>query len=96
MKFEFNIALIDLDGNPLVVDDKELTAGRLLSNILKNSNRGNATKLYGIALDLYHCKPLYLDKADKKMLCEWIETEQNFTHLAKYQLLEILEKGIDD
>lgn len=92
MQFDFNLPMQNLAGET-IKDDKgnDLTIGKVLSNTLASQTKGNAVKYFGWAQDLYNCKPLNLDKADKKELSDFIENSDQLTVLSKGQLLNIFE-----
>jgi len=97
MKVDFNIPLYGLNGNPAVDETgKETTLGKIFASILANSNKGNPLKLMGIAKKMWNAEALQLDRADRKMLVEFVENETQLTNLTKDAIIELIDKKDED
>lgn len=86
---DFNKPIKGLDGNSVKDSNGELILGKLLSEQLAFSNKGDALKLFNWAQKIYNGESLDIDKSDEATLKEFIKNNENFTILVKAQLLEL-------
>jgi hypothetical protein len=91
MIFNFNVAIFDLNTQPLKDDQQnDVTINKIIAGLLVNQSKGNALKFYDWAQKLHNGQNLDIDKSDVKILSEFIETNEQLTILAKAQILDIL------
>jgi hypothetical protein len=91
MIFNFNVAIFDLNKQPLKDDQQnDVTINKIIAGLLVNQSKGNALKFYDWAQKLHNGQNLDIDKSDNKILSEFIETNEQLTILAKAQILDIL------
>lgn len=88
MKLDFNFNLLDLDGNEI----SNANAGKLLANTLVQQAKGDAVKLWEIALKLHKGEVIDLDTSDQELLKNFIKDSEQLAILAKGQLLYIFKK----
>jgi hypothetical protein len=88
MKLDFNFNLLDLDGKQI----DNANAGKLLANTLVQQSKGDALKYWEWALSLNKGEILDLDTSDQETLKNFIKDSENFTIIAKAQLLQVLKK----
>lgn len=82
--------LIQISGKPYQNDDgSEVIAGKLLAEQLAKSNLPDFIKWNDIAMKLYKCEEVTLDKSDTDKLKKFIESS-NLTNWVKGQLIENL------
>ena len=86
MKINLNKNLLDLEGKDL--PDSNL--GKLVGQLLSQSNEGDALKLWDWARKLYSGKELDLDPSDTQTFEAFIKANKSLTVLAKAQILELL------
>lgn len=97
MQVDFNHPLVSLNGqNAIDETGNETTVGKVLASVLANSNKGNPLKLMGWAKKMWNCEPINLDRADKKMLLDFVENEQSLSNLSKSAIIELIDKNSDD
>lgn len=93
MQIDFNKPLIGLNGQAAKDENgSETTLGKILASVLANSNKGNALKFMDWARKMWNGEVLNMDRADRKMLTEFIETSEVFVNLTKDALLDLLNK----
>ena len=91
MIYNFNVLLLDLQGNPIKdAEGTTITIGKLLANTLVNQTKGDAIKYLDWALKMFNDKPLDLSKSEVKELREFVETSETITVLAKAQILNLI------
>jgi hypothetical protein len=88
MKLDFNFNLIDLDGNQI----ENANAGKLLANTLVQQAKGDAVKLWELALNLNKNEPIDLDSSDQEMVKNFIKESDSLAVIAKGQLLQVFKK----
>lgn len=94
MILNFNIPLKTLDGKPITENEKEITLGMILSNVIAISNsKTDAMKFFDWAQALYKKESLNLDRADADGLRKFILDSDNFNNLHKGQLIDVIEKA---
>ena len=87
---DFTKPLVGLDGSTIKDETgKELSLGKLLSNQLANTNKGDALKLFTWAQKCFNDQPLDLDPSDRATLKDFINSNESLTVLAKAQLLSV-------
>ncbi len=87
MKLNFDRALQNLDGSEI----KDSNMGKLLANLLSQSNTGEPIKCWEMALKLFRGEELDLDTPDKEMLENAITSSQGLTNAGKAQLLLVIK-----
>jgi len=92
MKLDFSYILVGLDGIGLTQDKQSLIAGRVLATQLAtgSSKENDLMKFMDWAFKLYKDEIIDLDRADQKLLREYI-IETQLTNLVKNQLLNTLD-----
>ena len=88
MKLDFNFDLKGLDGEAI----EGVNAGILLATNMAGSNKGNALKMWEWAVTLHKKEIIDLDTVDQGSLKSFIEDHDQFTNLAKAQLLNVFKK----
>lgn len=89
---DFNQTLKGLDGQEVKGNEGiAISLGKLLSNQLANSNKGDALKLFTWAQKCYNGDPLDLDPSDISTLKDFIKKDEQMTVLAKAQLLSVFK-----
>lgn len=88
MKLNLNKVCLQLDGKP--VTDTELTLGQLFANMLVSGAKGDILKFYGWGIKLMANETLILDKADLKVMKEFVEANETNPILLRAQLLEAI------
>ena len=88
MKINMNIAIFGLDGKEL----PESNIGKLIAQVLVQSSKGDAVKLWFWAQKLYAGEELELDPSDAETLKSFIRDNESLTILAKAQALACFEK----
>jgi hypothetical protein len=85
-KIELNKPILSLDGSP--IEDSNL--GKLLSQMLASSNKGDALKFMAWALKLHAGEPIELDPTDRDVLKNFVLGNDQLTNLSKAQLLQCI------
>jgi hypothetical protein len=91
--YNFNHALLDLDGSPVKDDEGNvITLGHALANalVLTEQTHGNADKIYHWAITLHNGKPLLLTEKDRHLLIHLIRHHTPVTILLRKRVLETL------
>lgn len=90
MKISFDNQFVNLVGYPLTekMDDT-------LANALALSTQGDPRKMINWALSLVNDGEIEVDKHDLIYLKNFIEIDATLTNLAKNQLLDRLDKGLN-
>jgi hypothetical protein len=88
MKLDFNFNLVDLDGNHI----ENANAGKLLANTLVQQTKGDAVKLWELALSLNKEQVIDLDSSDQEMVKNFIKDSESLAVIAKGQLLQVFKK----
>jgi hypothetical protein len=83
-KIELNKPILNLDGSPI----EGSNLGKLLSQMLAGSNKGDALKFMAWALKLHAGESIELDPTDKEVLKSFILSNEQLTNLSKAQMLE--------
>jgi hypothetical protein len=104
MIIDFNQDLLDLEGNPVIisVSDTEKVPqhiGKLLARSLVNGQSkedAEIMKYNGWAKKIYNGQPLNLDRADKKMLREFVRLSETLSVLSKGQIFDIIDGSVDE
>lgn len=97
MQIDFNKPLVGLNGrNATDESGLETTIGKIIASILANSNKGNPLKMMGWAKAMWNCEIINFDKADRKVLQEFVENAQELTNLTKNAVLELLDQKDDE
>lgn len=78
-----NVSILGLDGKEL----PESNVGKLIAQVLVQSNKGDALKIWHWAQKLHAGEELDLDPSDKEMLKNLIKDNETLTILAKAQAL---------
>jgi len=86
MKIDMNKAIVGLDGKEL----EGSNLGQLIAQVLVQSNKGDALKLWHWAQKLYSKEELELDPSDLEILKNFIKESETLTILAKAQALACL------
>ena len=89
MKLNFNFNLVNLDGEEL----KDANAGKVLANALVQQTKGDAVKLWEIALALNKGEVVDLDSSDQELIKNFIKETELINIIAKGQLLPVFNKG---
>lgn len=94
MKINTKQTLKNLAGNDIkTLEDKVLTVGESISNILLSAKEGGKMKLYVMAQKFYTDEEIEVDDADLTLVTKAIEsTESGYTALITGQLLILLSK----
>jgi hypothetical protein len=94
VKYNFKIALLDLDDSKVVEDGNEVLLSSLLANNIRNSpiTEDIVVKMFGWAVDLKKTGELALDEDDKTKLQKFILSNNNFPAITKGRLYEVLNK----
>jgi len=83
--------LKDLNGNPLKVDDQELSVGRACAIILSSGKSYDPLRSYILATKLAEAKePIIVNASEFGFIKEAIQSNENFTPIIKGQLLSLL------
>lgn len=88
-KLNFNFSLKGLDSKPIMIENKEANAGKVLAQQLFQNAEGDALKQTEWAYKLYNGEELDLDSSDTELLKGIINKPNNFVAGIKYQLLNI-------
>lgn len=88
MKLNLNKPCLNLKGQP--VNDTELTLGQMFANMLVSGAKGDLLKFYGWGQKLMANETLTLDKADLKVMKDFVEANENTTILLRAQILEAI------
>lgn len=108
MVIETKKVLVSLDGKPIKFDEKELTLGLALANILlsQKEKHYDPLKMYSLSLRLYQATGnVDVDKADFATIKEVVTQCNTFTTIVTGQILDMLssvdadakeEKGIKE
>jgi hypothetical protein len=89
MKLDFNFNLVNLDGEEL----KDANAGKVLANALIQQTKGDAVKIWEIALSLNKGDIVDLDSSDQELIKNFIKETELINIIAKGQLLPVFNKG---
>jgi len=94
MKLDFNYNLVGLDGIGLTQDEEVLIAGKVLATQLAtgSSKEPDLMKFMDWAFKLYKGEIIDLDRADQKLLREYM-VETQLTNLVKNQLLNTMDSN---
>lgn len=90
MKIDLNFQLKNLDGTDMQCDQAH--AGRILAQVLAESNKGNSVKLMSWAIKLYDKETIELDDTDLETLRAFVNNTEFLKNLAKYQIINELKK----
>lgn len=95
LNLDFNI--VGLDGRQIMIQSdggikKAPTAAELVASEMAKSNTGDPIKMMSIALKLYDVKRVEVDKSDLGLVRDFVSKSTSFTNLAKYQILEAMDK----
>jgi len=90
MKINLNVALLDLNGKPILQSKKELNLGQLIAEALVSTSKGPAVKCLDWAIKLQNKEVLDLDTEDQETFKKLIEDSEVITNLAKGQALKVL------
>ena len=88
MKLDFNFSLLDLDGKEI----ENANAGKLLASTFVQQTKGDAVKLWELALTLNKNEPIDLDSSDQEMVKNFIKDSESLAVIAKGQLLQVFKK----
>jgi len=88
MKLNFNFNLVNLDGEEL----KDANAGKVLANALIQQTKGDAVKIWEIALSLNKGDIVDLDSSDQELIKNFIKETDTLNVIAKGQLLPVFNK----
>lgn len=83
-----NVPILGLDGKEL----PESNVGKLIAQVLVQSNRGDALKIWHWSQKLYAGEALDLDPSDRETLKNLIKENDTLTVLSKAQALACFEK----
>jgi hypothetical protein len=83
MKINMNMPILGLDGKEL----EETNIGKLIAQMLVQTNKGDALKFWHWAQKLYAGKELDLDPSDSETLKNFIKDNEQMTILSKAQAL---------
>jgi hypothetical protein len=83
MKINMNVPILGLDGQDL----PESNIGKLIAQVLVQSSKGDAVKLWFWAQKLFTGEELELDPTDVEILRNFIKDSESLTILAKAQAL---------
>ncbi len=92
MKVNFNVPILNLDGNALMDGPEPANLGRVLGNTLVAVTQGDVLKFYGWAMKMNNKEDVDLDKSDQKILRDFVESSTTLTILTKAQILNLLDK----
>ena len=99
MKINFNVDLVDLEGNKVQATDERGTAlphnenlGKLLGQVLATETQGDPIKYFEWAQKMHNGKEIDLDTSDQKTLQDFIKTTPKLTAIVKAQLLALFDK----
>jgi hypothetical protein len=83
MKINMNVSILGLDGQEL----PESNIGKLIAQVLVQSSKGDAMKLWFWAQKLFAGEELELDPSDAEILKTFVKDSDSLTILAKAQAL---------
>ena len=89
MKLNFNKSLQNLDGSEV----EQSNMGKLLANVLSQSNTGEPVKCWEMSLKLFKGEELEVDTTDREMLEGVIKSSQNLSNAGKAQLLLVFKNA---
>lgn len=89
MKLNFNFGLVNLDG----IEIENANAGKVLANALVTSTKGDALKMWELAVTLNKGEIVDLDSSDQELIKNFIKDNESLNVLAKGQLLSVFNKG---
>lgn len=89
MKLNFNKSLQNLDNSEV----ENSNMGKLLANVLSQSNSGEPVKCWEMALKLFKGEELEVDTTDREMLESVIKSSQGLTNAGKAQLLLVIKNA---
>lgn len=92
MKVNFNVPVLNLDGNPIMEGSEPANLGRVLGNTLIMVSQGDVLKFYGWAMKMNNKEVIDLDKADQETLRKFVDANTNLTILVKAQIFHLLDK----
>jgi hypothetical protein len=88
MKIDLNKAVVNLDG----VEIPNSNLGKILAQLLANSNKGDALKFWETALKLQKGEEIDLDTSDQSTIKEFVKSTDQVTNIVKAQILLSFEK----
>lgn len=96
MKINTQTVLKNFNGEDLTVENKKLTLGAVLSNILLNErekNPFNPLQAYGMAKEFYTEEEVTINEYDFKKLYELVEADKSFFTIIIGQVLTLLDEA---
>lgn len=88
IELNLDVAMTNLEGKPYEGDD---TLGKVLSNRLAYTNKGESIKYYDWALAFWSGKTVTIDEADLEKLIKFVEDDEQLVNLSKAQLIKALK-----
>ena len=92
MKINTKQTLKTLDGTPFKIDNKDLTLGFVISEVLSLSKTSGAMKLYSLALKMQGDEA-DVDASDLVLIKNEMETTERWVAIIKGQALLMLEEA---
>jgi hypothetical protein len=92
MKVDFNVPLLDLDGNTINDNGTILLASKIMANHLMGQKSGDALKLFSWAQKIYKNEVLELDPSDFKTLKKIVD-DSDFAVITKKVLIDCVDKA---
>lgn len=88
MKLNLDKDLLSLDGKP--VDNGNMA--KVLANTLASTTQGSVFKFYDWAVKLWNEGEIEIDRSDKMLLMQFVESSMQLTILAKAQIMAEIDK----
>lgn len=90
MKLTFDFQIKNLKGEEFKGEDNN--ASSLLANVISQSNKGSAVKLWDWALKIYNKQEVTFSETDLDVLKAIIDESQTLPVITKAQILQHIEK----
>jgi len=88
LKLNLDKDLLSLDGKP--VDNGNMA--KVLANTLASTTQGSVFKFYDWAVKLWNEGEIEIDRSDKMLLMQFVESSMQLTILAKAQIMAEIDK----
>lgn len=95
IKINLNKPFLNIDGEVLKNGETDSNMGKSVGNYLAQTNKGNAIKLFALAIDFHKTGEVEVDEADFKTIRDMVETNDGFANLAKAQVLKEMDDAKD-
>lgn len=93
MNIKINTPLKLLSGKPIPTEDGDLTLGVAIANILSNTKKGGAMKLFILAQKFFSQDSVEIDEADLKLVESAVESSESYFTVVTGQILLVLSEA---